>query len=209
MSIYENPVPRYEEPNNPDRSYLPYTELSDIITNLVDFNDSVIFLNGDINENTLVDTIIKIRALLNYRNTDAYEGKSNDPINLIINSNGGDVYELLGLIDYINGLQVKVNTICRGKAASSAAILLACGTGTRTASKHSTIMLHDASSYFEGKVPDIASGIDYIRKLESDINKLLETKTKKDANWWKTNTRTDLYLSATQALELGLIDSIN
>ena len=208
MSIYENPVPRYEEPNNPDRSYLPYTELTDVITNLVDFNDSVIFLNGDINENTLIDTIIKIRAILNYRNTDAYSGEPTDPINLIINSNGGDVYELLGLIDYINSIQVKINTICRGKAASSAAILLACGTGTRTASKHSTIMLHDSSADFGGKVPDIASGIDYIRKLELDINLLLEAKTNKDANWWKTNTRTDLYLTAAQALELGLIDSI-
>ena len=208
MSIYENNNTRYDDTNNSDRSYLPYTELNDIITNLIDFNDSVIFLNGDIDENTLVDVIIKIRALLNYRNTESYTGDPNDPINLIINSNGGDVYELLGLIDYINSLQVKVNTICRGKAASSAAILLACGTGSRTASKHSTIMLHDSSADFGGKVPDIASGIDYIRKLESDINLLLETKTKKDASWWKANTRTDLYLTAYQALELGLIDSI-
>lgn len=208
MSIYENNTPSFSS-NESDDSNSPHVELNNIFTNMVDFNDSVIFLNGDINENTLIETVIKVRALLNYRNTDSYEGKSDDPINLLINSNGGDVYELLGLVDYINGLPVKVNTICRGKAASSAAVLLACGTGTRTASKHSTIMLHDASSYFEGKVPDIASGIDYIRKLETDINKLLETKTKKDASWWKTNTRTDLYLSAHQALELGLIDSIN
>lgn len=209
MSIYETNLPNFNNNNAGDVIYSPYTELNDIFSTMVDFNDSVIFLNGDINENTLIETIIKVRALLNYRNTDSYDGEPNDPINLIINSNGGDVYELLGLIDYIQNMPVKVNTICRGKAASSAAVLLACGTGTRTASKHSTIMLHDASSYFEGKVPDIASGIDYIRKLETDINKLLETQTKKDANWWKTNTRTDLYLSATQALELGLIDSIN
>jgi ATP-dependent Clp protease protease subunit len=208
MSIYENNPIRYNEDGFSDNTNSPYTELNNVSTTLVDFNDSVIFLNGDIDENTLVDTIIKIRALLNYRNTEDYSGESNDPINLIINSNGGDVYELLGLIDYISGIQVKVNTICRGKAASSAAILLACGTGTRTASKHSTIMLHDSSADFGGKVPDIASGIDYIRKLEADINKLLETKTKKDAAWWKANTRTDLYLTASQALELGLIDSI-
>ena len=64
MSIYENNNTRYDDTNNSDRSYLPYTELNDIITNLIDFNDSVIFLNGDIDENTLVDVIIKIRALL-------------------------------------------------------------------------------------------------------------------------------------------------
>lgn len=208
MSIYDNNAISYES-NSADESNSPHIELNNIFTNMVDFNDSVIYLNGDIDDNTLIDTIIKIRALIKHRTTPEYTGGADDPINFIINSNGGDVYELLGLIDYINNLPVKINTICRGKAASSAAILLACGTGTRTASKHSTIMLHDASSYMEGKIPDMASGIDYIRKLESDINKILESKTKKDASWWKTNTRTDLYLSAEQALELGLIDSIN
>ena len=33
-------------------------------------------------------------------------------------------------------------------------------------------------------------------------------KTKKDATWWKDQMRTDMYLTSTQALELGVVDQI-
>jgi phenylalanyl-tRNA synthetase beta chain len=59
----------------------------------------------DVTGTTLVDLMIKIRAILNNR-----EEGNTDPINLIINSNGGDVYDMLGIIDYIETLDIKVNS---------------------------------------------------------------------------------------------------
>ena len=53
-------------------------------------------------------------------------------INLVISSYGGDVYAMLGTIDYFNSLPVKVNTHCIGACMSAAAVILACGTGKRT-----------------------------------------------------------------------------
>ena len=88
-----------------------------------DVGTSSVLMFGDIAEGTLYDLVLRIRAIMHMRDDD----KKNDPINIIINSDGGDVYEALGMIDFIQSLDVKVNTICRGRAMSAAALLLCAG----------------------------------------------------------------------------------
>ena len=179
-----------------------YESLHNQLGTLVDYNDSIIFINDDITEHTLTDLIIRIRNLLQNRKDKA------SPINLMINSPGGDVHEMFAIIDYIESLDVKVNTICRGKAFSAAAIILACGTGSRMMSKRSTVMLHQSSSFLGGKMSDITAYLDNVRNLESSIYKILAEKTNKDAQYWKIQMKSDMYLTADKAKELGLIDEI-
>lgn len=170
----------------------------------VDFNDSTVFLVGEIHEQTLFDVIARIRAILYARP----EEKKNDPINLFINSPGGNVYEAFGIIDYLNTLPVKVNTICRGIAASAAALLLVNGTGQRVASKNSTIMVHEISSFSHGTTSNVKSNTKHLEWLEDVMYKMLGEKTKKDIDFWKKEMSRDYYLSPEQALELGVIDKI-
>jgi ATP-dependent Clp protease protease subunit len=103
------------------------------------------------------------------------DDKKNDPINIIINSDGGDVYEALGMIDFIQSLDVKVNTICRGRAMSAAALLLCAGTGTRAASKNSTIMFHEISSGIYGKSSDMKANVQHTEKLEEILINIITT----------------------------------
>jgi ATP-dependent Clp protease protease subunit len=201
MSLYNEKVATTESDEIKDS---PYTQLSDVMTNLVDFEDSVIYLNDDISQTTLVDFMIKVRAIISNRS----DSNKDDPINLIINSDGGDIYDMLGIIDYIDSLSLKVNTICRGKALSAAAIILTCGTGTRMMSKRSTVMFHQSSSFLSGKMSDISAYLDNIKTLEATVYNLLETKTKKDANWWKSQMKTDTFLSPETLVEYGVIDQI-
>jgi ATP-dependent Clp protease protease subunit len=182
-----------------------YETVSQQLATQLDLQDSVVYLNDDITENTLVDLMIRVRAILNNRN----DNNRKDPINLIINSNGGDVYEMLGIIDYIESLSVPVNTICRGRAFSAAAVILACGTGTRMASKRSCVMFHEAISFADGiKVSDMTAYINNLKSLESDVCDLLASKSNKNADWWKQQQKTDLFLSANQLKEYGIIDAI-
>ena len=108
MSLYEE-KPKAKEVEEIEDS--PYTKLSDIATNLVDFDDSVIYLNDEITEMSLVDFMIKVRSIISNRD----DNQKDNPINLIINSPGGDIYDMLGMIDYIESLSVKINTICLSK----------------------------------------------------------------------------------------------
>ena len=203
MSLYEEqPKANLQEQDNIDDS--PYTRVSEQLSTLIDYDDSVVYLNDDITEMSLVDFMIKVRSIINTRSED----KKNNPINIIINSPGGDIYDMLGIIDYIETLSVKINTICRGKALSAAAIILACGTGTRMMSKRSTVMFHQSSSFLSGKMSDISAYLDNIKTLETTVYELLGSKTKQDANWWKNQMKTDFFLSPEKLVEYGVIDQI-
>ena len=163
-----------------------------------DVGTSSVLMFGDIAEGTLYDLVLRIRAIMHMRDDD----KKNDPINIIINSDGGDVYEALGMIDFIQSLDVKVNTICRGRAMSAAALLLCAGTGTRAASKNSTIMFHEISSGIYGKSYDMKANVQHTEKLEEILINIITTNSKKDSIFWKDKILKDYYLSPEEALEL-------
>jgi len=166
--------------------------------------ESVVYLVGEIAEYTLFDFMTRIRTVIRERD-DKY---SDESINLIINSPGGDVSEMFGMIDFMDLIETKVNTICRGSAQSAGAIILACGTGKRAASKHSTIMFHQGSTFSQGKLSDVRAGLEYSKAVETKIYNLLGEKTKKDAKWWEDKMKSDFYLTAAEALDLGVIDVI-
>ena len=170
----------------------------------LNINDSVVYLHGDIMLGNLFDLISKVRIILANRPKE----NAQDPINLMINSNGGDVYEALGMIDYIESLSVPVNIIARGRAMSAAAMILACGTGKRVASKLTTIMLHEASAEIFGKSADIKANADQIDGLENDFYTMMAAKTTQTEEFWRTACRKDFYISATRAKELGVIDEV-
>jgi ATP-dependent Clp protease protease subunit len=173
----------------------------------VDVEDSIVYIVGEIEDFGLYDFMVRCRAILRNR----ADGDTS-PINVIIDSPGGDVYEMFGIIDYIESLErnsdIKVNTICRGKAMSAAAMILASGTGKRLASKRSTVMIHEGSSMQAGKTSDVKAAQKYNAHLEDMANTVLGEKTSKDKQFWSEQTKTDLYLSAKDAQKLGVIDGI-
>tara|TARA_Y100000389_G_scaffold203676_1_gene252979 strand:- start:1514 stop:2149 length:636 start_codon:yes stop_codon:yes gene_type:complete len=179
-------------------------ELTREIDYQFDIEDSVIYIFDEITEFTTFDFITRARLILRNRSNE----KANEPINIILNSPGGSVYDMNGLIDYMKTLSVPVNIIVRGKAMSAAAVILAAATGKRYASKRSTIMFHEASSMSIGKQSDLKANVKHIGNMENDTNILLGEVTKKSADWWEKEQKTDLYLNAQEALELGVIDEI-
>ena len=204
MSIYEEQkpqVPLKEEVGDRPIGSL-YESLHNQLGTQLDYEDSVIFINDEINDTTLTDFIIRMRSLIQHRKN------KTAPINLMINSPGGDIYEMFGIIDYIESLDVKVNTICRGRAFSAAAIILTCGTGTRMMSRRSTVMFHQSSSFLGGKMSDITAYLDNVKSLEKIIYNMLAEKTKKDAEWWKNKMRNDLFLTSEELKDIGVIDQI-
>ena len=169
----------------------------------VDVVDSVVYLMGEIEEYASLDIITRVRTILKAR-----EEGDDSPINLIMNSGGGCAYEMFAIIDYINSLDVKVNVIVRGRAMSAAAMILVSATGQRYASKHSTIMVHEGSSINVGKASELKAAGKHIQRIEEMCNKILADSTNKNAKWWEDNTRVDLYLTANEAVQLGVIDKV-
>jgi len=201
MSIYEEKAPTTkEQPTVMKQDNLKWEESDRGVW----IPESVIYLFGEIAEYTLFDFMTRVRTVIRERD-DNYK---DDALNLIINSPGGDVSEMFGIIDFMDLIDTKVNTIVRGSAQSAAAIILACGTGQRAASKYSTIMFHQGSTFSQGKLSDVRAGLEYSKSVESKIYTLLGEKTKQPAEWWEDKMKSDFYISAKEALELGVIDTI-
>jgi len=166
----------------------------------VNSDSNTTYLTMEFDIDSLYSTIVKLDYLVRV-NPDR-------DINLHISSYGGDVYSMLGLVDYLRLLPVKVNTVALGTCMSAASVLLACGTGERRMTKHSTVMVHEGSAFEAGKVGDVMKGVDHLKVLQKDINELLAEVTNKDSTFWELTQRNDCYLSAEQCLEYGIIDKI-
>ena len=166
----------------------------------INLNTNTMYLTYDIDVDQLYSVMTRFDNLKKYN-----DGKD---LNLIIASYGGDVYSMLGTIDYFRSLPVKVNTHCFGACMSAAAVILACGTGVRSMSKHSTVMIHEGSAFEVGKTSDVVKGADHLKLLQKSICKILGEVTKKDKEFWEDISHQDTYLTAKEALEYGIIDKV-
>ena len=102
---------------------------------------------GDIECETINEIIQDIYEI----NEEDAKKQTVEPIKLIINSFGGEVFSGLALIDVIDNSQTPIHTICHGTAMSMALIVYAAG-HVRHASKYSTFMYHEAAYPIEGKI---------------------------------------------------------
>ena len=137
---------------------------------------------------------------------------SSDPgkdISIYINSPGGSVYAGYGIYDTMQFISSDVSTICTGMAASFAAVLLVAGTkGKRMALPHSRVMIHQPLGGYQGQATDIEIHAREILKVKGRMNELMALHTGQSLEQIERDTERDRFLSAPEAVEYGLVDSI-
>jgi ATP-dependent Clp protease protease subunit len=137
---------------------------------------------------------------------------SEDPerdINLYINSPGGMVYSGLGVYDTMQWVACPVATICVGLAASLGSVLLTAGTtGRRGALPNSRIMLHQPLGGAQGQASDIEIQAREILWLKKRLYEILSHHTGQPVEQIEHDADRDYWLSATDAQEYGLIDTV-
>jgi len=138
--------------------------------------------------------------------------ESDDPdkdVTLYINSPGGVVTAALGIYDTMQYIRCPVTTVCLGQAASMAAILLAAGShGMRKALPHSRVMIHQPMGGFRGQATDIEIHAKEILFLRERLNSILGYHTGQDEKKIAKDTERDRFLSATEAMEYGIVDDV-
>lgn len=138
--------------------------------------------------------------------------ESDDPnkdIKLYINSPGGQVYSGLAVIDTMELIKPHVSTIVVGVAASMAAIIASMGEkGKRFALPNAKIMMHQPSSGFEGTSADIEISAREVLSLRHRIDEMLSLATGHTIDKINHDTDRDYWLTAPQAAEYGVIDSV-
>jgi len=138
--------------------------------------------------------------------------ESEDPdkdIHLYINSPGGIVTSGLAIYDTLQYIRPKVSTLCMGRAASIAALLLAAGEkGKRFALPHSRILIHQPMGGFQGQASDVDIQAREILRLREELNKIMMRHTHQSLERIQADTDRDFYMSGEQAKEYGIIDEV-
>ncbi len=175
-----------------ERSYDIYSRL---------LKDRIIFLGEEVNDVTASLVVAQLLFL-------AAEDPDKD-ISLYINSPGGSVTAGLAIYDTMQYIKPDVSTICIGLAASMGAFLLAGGAkGKRYALPNAEIMIHQPLGGARGQATDMQIQVEQILKIKKKLNKMLSENTGQNIETIQKDTERDNYMSAEEAKEYGLIDSV-
>lgn len=161
----------------------------------------IVLLVGEID----MDMAQLIVAELQYLDN-KYPGR---PIQLWINSPGGEVSSGFAIYDCLNYINSEVQTIAIGMAASMAAFLLSSGSrGKRCALPNAEIMIHQPLGGASGQATEILLAAKHIEQIRSRLNYILARNTGHTEDEIARDTERDNAMTAAQALEYGLIDHI-
>ncbi len=131
------------------------------------------------------------------------------PIQMYINSPGGQVYAGLAIYDTMQMIPNPVSTLAVGMTASFGTVLLTAGTkGERFALPNATIHLHQPLGGAQGQASDIEIQAKEILRLKDQLNDILAAHTGQDVSTIEEDTNRDFYLDAYGAVEYGLVDRV-
>jgi ATP-dependent Clp protease, protease subunit len=130
-------------------------------------------------------------------------------INLYIHSPGGVITAGMAIYDTMQHIRPDVSTICVGMAASMATVLLAAGAkGKRYVLPHATVHIHQPLGGMQGQAVDMEIQAREILRLRALINDILAERTGQDAERITRDTDRNFYMSAQQAMEYGIVDTV-
>lgn len=175
-----------------ERSYDIYSRL---------LKERVIFLVGQV-EDHMANLVVAQLLFLESENPDK-------DIHLYINSPGGSVTAGLSIYDTMQFIKPDVSTMCIGQAASMGALLLTGGAaGKRYALPHSRMMIHQPSGGVQGQASDIHIQAQEILSIREKLNKIMSHHTGQTIDVIAHDTDRDNFMSASHAVEYGLIDQV-
>jgi len=161
----------------------------------------LVFLGTPINDQ-VANLIVAQLLFLNQEDRDA-------PINMYINSPGGQVYAGLAIYDAMQMISNPISTVAVGVTASFGTVLLAAGAkGQRYALPHATIHLHQPLGGAQGQVTDIEIQAKEFLRLRTKLNEILMNHTGQPEDVIERDTERDFWMSAEDAVEYGLVDEV-
>ena len=181
-----------EQTNKGERAYDIYSRL---------LKERIVFLVGPVNDN--VASLVTAQLLFLESENPKKE------INFYINSPGGLVTSGLGIYDTMQYTKSPVSTLCIGQASSMGSFLLAAGEkGRRFSLTHSRIMVHQPSAGFQGQATDIQIHAKEILSLKERLNQIYSKHTGKSVKEIAQALERDKFMTAEEAKDFGLIDSV-
>ncbi|MEJ5869249.1 ATP-dependent Clp protease proteolytic subunit [Pseudokineococcus sp. 5B2Z-1] len=167
------------------------------------FEDRVIFLGVQVDDASADDVMAQILVL-----------ESMDPdrdIVMYINSPGGSFTALTAIYDTMQYVKPDIQTVCLGQAASAAAVILAAGApGKRLALPNARVLIHQPalSSGDYAQASDIEIHAAEALRMRTWLEETTALHSNRDVEQVRLDIERDKILTASQALDYGLVDQI-
>lgn len=175
------------------------TKQSDLLTEKM-INTRTVIISGDINDQMAKEVCNQLLLL---------ESINDEPINLIISSNGGHVDSGYLIFDMINFIKPKVNIIGAGWVVSAGALIYLSGEKeNRYCLPNTRFMIHQPSGGTQGQSTDMEITAREILRTREKINRLIAKETGKDIEQVDQDTNRDFWMNAEEALEYGIVNKI-
>ncbi len=161
----------------------------------------IIFLGTPINDQVANVTVAQL-LFLSSEDPEA-------PIQMYINSPGGQVYAGMAIYDTMQMIPNPIRTLAVGMTASFGTVLLTAGSkGERYALPNATIHMHQPLGGVEGQASDIEIQAREILRLKEHLTGILATHTGQTKETIDHDTNRDFYMDAKGAVEYGLVDHV-
>jgi len=161
------------------------------------------------------EKVAELAQALLYLN-ESNRGLSDDkkkPVEFYISTYGGNADDMFALYDIMRQVETEteIHTIGMGKVMSAGVLLLAAGTkGKRRIGKNCRVMIHSVVAGSHGNLHNLLNEMEAVEHLQKTyINCLVKetNMTKKDIKNM-LERKVNVYLSAEEAVELGIADII-
>jgi ATP-dependent Clp protease protease subunit len=192
MSIY-NVVPMVIERGiMGERAYDIYSLL---------LKERLIILGSEV-ESQIANLIVAQLLFLNREDPDK-------PIQMYINSPGGEVYAGFAIYDAMQQISAPVSTTAVGMTASFGTVILTGGSkGMRYALPNATIHMHQPLGGAQGQASDIVIRATEIQRIKEKLFDIFVRHTGQPREVLERDQDRDFYLDAKQAVEYGLVDAV-
>jgi ATP-dependent Clp protease protease subunit len=171
--------------------------------------DNKIFFYDDVTNESILDlNRILMEVDIKLQNTKNMLGDSFDPtIQLRVKTDGGDLHAVLSTVDIINNLKSKVFTYIDGSVASAGSMITLAG-DRRFMGKHAIFLIHQLSSGIYGKYSELEDNMENCSNMMKFLKAYYKETTKIPMKTLDSLLKRDLYLSAAECVQYGIVDEL-
>lgn len=163
-----------------------------------------IIINEDIGDCFLEETIMPFIEMDN-------DG-SGDPIEIILQTCGGDIYTGFNFVDMIEKAKSPVTIHIMAIAASMGTLIAMAGKNNPNVKTvchpFSVGLIHSGSQFMEGTTHAVKDLFNFSQQYEEKIKQFILTHSNIDEEYYDKIERKELWLDADEMLKLGIVDEI-
>lgn len=173
---------------------------------LNELKNRMLFINDDIDD-WVMDEIGK--RIIKWNQDDlSLDVEERKPISIYINTNGGCVYNCLGLVSIMIASKTPIHTVVLGKAFSAGSVIFLAG-HKRSMYRYATYLIHEGYTRTGGAMSKTKEEVEFFDKYtKNQMKEIITSRSNISMKLMDKMYKTEWYMTAQQCLDLGITHEV-